>query len=150
MAYADQLARLLTHARTAGNAATPAITDVQVAYPAPRGRCGRLFYAGEAEPARMGVQRTLNSELVADQVAVVFFWPLSNVSETQASAIETEIVAVKHALRVAILGDSQLNDTATDLELEYVEPGFANLAGIPYRTLEAVVTVDFAEYTITP
>lgn len=150
MAYADQLAAVLTHAQAAGGAVSPAITDVVVAYPAPRGRCIRIFYGGETEPVRMGEQRVLNEEMVGEQIVVVAFWPLNNLSEDQAAGIEVEAYDLKHQLRTRILGDSQLGGMSTDLELGYAEPGFANLAGIPYRTLEMIVTTDFTSYTLAP
>lgn len=148
MAYADQLATVLTHARDAGNAISPAITDVVVAYPSPRGRCIRIFYGGEVEPVRMGAQRVLNEEMVGEQIVIVAFWPLNNLSEDQAAGIEVEAYNLKHQLRTRILADSQLGGMSTDLELGYADPGFANLAGIPYRTLEMIVNTDYTSYTL--
>jgi len=150
MAFADQLAAVLTHARAAGAALSIPITDVVVAYPVVPGRCIRIFYDGETAPARMGGDSTLTSRLVAEQIVIMAFWPLGTTSETEANVIETEVYNLKHELRTRILGDSQLGGMSTDVELGYAVPDFAELAGQPYRTLEMVLLTDYFEYTISP
>jgi hypothetical protein len=149
VAFADQLAAVLVHAQAAGNAITPAITDVNVAYPVAPGRCGRIFYGGEAEGERIGARRTLNSELIGEQITIVFFWPLSEIGETASASTETELYNLKHQLRTRLLGDSQLGGQSADLVLEYIEPGFwETTGGGAWRTLEASVLCEFTEYPI--
>lgn len=149
MAYADSLARLKTHATTAATGLSNPIKDVAIAFPAPRGRCIRLFYGGETESEQLGTDSTLISETIGHQTVVMGFWPLSNLSETQAAVIEAEIAAWVHAFRTAVLGDIGLNATTHSLDVELAEPGFADLAGAPWRTVEVRVNTEYTEYTVT-
>jgi hypothetical protein len=151
MAYSDQLAAIVVHAQAAGNALTIPLTDVIAAYPAVPGRCIRIFYGGEAVPTRMGQDsRVLNGQLVAEQIVIMAFWPLRDLRETEAAVLEAEVYNLKHELRTRILGDSQLGGKSTDLDVGYAEPGFAELGGAPYRTLEMIVTTDYIEYPLAP
>lgn len=150
MAFADQLAAIKTHAVAAGATLSPALTDVAIAHPVPRGRCVRIFWAGEVEPVRMGAQRSLNAELIAERIMLVAFWPISDSSETGAEAIETDIYALKHEIRTRVLGDSQLGGMSTDLAMSYAETDFVVISGTAYRTLECEFVTDFFEYSIAP
>lgn len=149
MAYPAAIARLKVHATTAGAGLSNPITDVAIAYPAPRSRCIRLFYGGETEAEHIGADDTLISVLTGDQTVVMGFWPLSNLSETQAAVVEAEVQAFVHAFRTAVLGDVGLATAVHALEVEFAEPGFADLAGTPFRTVEIRVNTEFTEYTVT-
>lgn len=150
MAFADQLAALLTHATAAGAAITPKVTDVAIGLPLPRGRCIRLFWDGEQLPVRMGGQRDLTGELVSDRITAALFMPVSTSSEAQYSQTLTEMYAFKHEMRTRVLGDSQLGGQSTDLEMEYAAPDFAVFGQALYAVVNCTFVLDFSEYPIAP
>ena len=138
MAYVDSKARLVVHAVTAGAAVTSdPIIDVQEALPVPKERCVRVYYGGETEPHRMGGQRVLNAELVSEVTFIALFLPLAVSDEAIAATLDAQLYTFKHALRTAILGDSQLNGGSVDLELEYLEPDVVVIGNtrLPARAL---------------
>ena len=142
---------VLAHCVAAGAALTNPIVDVAYAHPLPRGRCIRIFYGGEAEPAHMGSDaRVLNGQMVAELIRIVAFWPLSSSGETMAATVEAEVRALKHQIRTRILGDSQLGGLSTDLALSNAITDFGANGGIVYRTLEYEITTDYDEYAIAP
>ena len=148
--YASVLAALKAHAVAAGGALDVPILDVAVAHPAPKGRCIRIFYVGETEPEHMGGNRTLNSQIIGERIGIIAWFPVSDLSETATEAIEAELYDLKHELRTRILGDSQLGGMSTDLELLQFDTDFVLAGNVRYRTLEAEVVTDYAEYTIAP
>lgn len=151
MAYADTKARLVTHATTAGAAITSdPILDVQAAFPVPKGRCVRIYYGGEAEPARMGANRTLNSELVGEITFIALFLPVVVNDEGVAAALDAQLYTFKHALRTAIDGDSQLNGYSVDLDLEYLEPDLVTYNNVRYLLGLWRCVSDYTEYTVAP
>lgn len=148
MAYADTIAAILVHAIAAGAALTTPITDVQRAFPVPRGRCVRVYYGGEAEPKRMGASRVLNAELIAERTWVTLFLPISETSETLAAVLDAEAHAFKHELRTRILADSKLGGMQTDLEFEYITPDVVVIANARYLIVPCEITSNYTEYPI--
>lgn len=146
MAYSDQQARVLAHCVTAGNAVSPAIDDVQVAFPVPRGRCVRIFWAAEQDPEK--ITDSLATDEIAEVIHVSAFWPLSNVSETDAADYATQVYAFKHALRTAIDGDTKLNGHAKDVSLGNQELTYAQVAGAEYLVLDAEVVIEVTTYPL--
>ena len=149
--YASVLSAIKTHAVAAGAALTNPILDVAVGPPTPgTGRCVRIFYAGEAESARMGAGLTLNSRMIGERIAVICWIAVSNLGEQEIEAVETELYAFKHELRTRIQGDSQLGGASTDLEVGLFEPDYLAYGNARYRTVECEIVTDFTEYTIAP
>lgn len=146
MAFADQLARIKTHAVTAGAAVSPAIDDVLVAFPAPKGRCVRIFYAGEQDPELIG--DTINQDNVDELIHLSAFWPLSNLAEVDAAAVEVQVYAFKHAFRTAVDADDKLAGNATSTAVQNCEPGYAQIGGADYRTLDIDVVVGHTSYSV--
>lgn len=147
MAFADQLARIVTHATTAANAVSPAIDDVQVAFPVPRGRCVRLFWTAEEDPPHFEADSVVE-DLIAETVHVSAFWPLSNLSETDAADYATQVYAFKHALRTAIDGDTRLNGTATGVEMRNAALTYALIAGAEYLVVDVDIAIELTTYTL--
>lgn len=149
MAYADQLAAIKTHATAAGAACTPAILDVAVGAAIPNTtRSVRLFYGGEAEPERMGAGLTFNSRMIGERIVVVLYIAVSNLSEQEIEAVETELYAFKHELRTRILGDSQLGGQSTDLTMSLFEPEYEVTGNTRYRMLMTEIIPEYVEYPI--
>lgn len=147
--YTEIRDSILTHAIAAAASVSAEFTDVQVGPPIPKGnRCVRLFWAGEAEPERMGAQRTLNSELLAETLALVGFWSMPTLDETPMKAMDTEMVAFKHQLRTRVLGDSQLGGDSYDLVMRYVQPDFMVLNGTRWAVVEIEFSIEYVEYAI--
>lgn len=150
MAYSDTKARLVTHAATAGAAITAdPVIDVQAAFPVPKGRCVRIYYGGETEPARIP-NRVLNGELVAEVTFIALFLPIPLNDESVAAAVDAQLYQFKHALRTAIDGDSQLNGYATDLALELLEPDLVTYNNTRYLLGLWRCVSDYTEYTVAP
>jgi hypothetical protein len=149
--YIAQRDQILVHALAAAAAVNAQWLDVAIGAPIPRGnRCVRIFYGGEAQPQRMGAQRVLNAELVAETVQLVAFWAMSTLDETGAKAIDSEMVAFKHELRTRILGDSQLGGASTDLEMSYAEPDYQVIGGGRWAILGVEFVCDYTEYPLAP
>lgn len=146
MAYADQQARILTHCQTAANAVSPAIDDVQVAFPVPRGRCVRIFWTAEEDPEL--IPDSLIEDSVAEVVHVSVFWPLSNLAETDAADYATQVYAFKHALRTAIDADTKLNGQARNAAMRNAELTYAQVAGAEYLVLDADIVIEQTTYTL--
>jgi hypothetical protein len=148
MSYEDQRDAILVHAAAAALTANATFTNVAIGAPVPSGKCVRIFWGGEAEPARMGGNRVLNGELVAQTLGLVAFWPLPSKSEGVVKAIDDEMSTFIHSLRTRILADSQLGGEATDLEMGYAEPSFLVIDGARYATVEVPFTLDYIEYPL--
>lgn len=152
LTYASALAQLKQHAVDAGAAVTPAILDVAIGPPVPNpnGRTVRLFYDAEVEPAKMGAGSSLNSRLVGERIALIFFIPVSSLSLQEIEAVEDELYDFKHELRTRVLADSKLGGMSTDLEMGLCQADYGVIGNIRYRTLATDFVTDYAEYTIAP
>ena len=147
--YRELRDSILTHAAAAAAAVSAEFTDVQVGAPVPKGsRCVRLFWAGEAAPERMGAQRTLNSEMLAETLSLVGFWSLGTLDEGPMKSVDTEMVAFKHQLRTRILADSQLGGDSYDLVMRYVQPDFLVLGGTRWAVIEVEFSIEYVEYPL--
>lgn len=149
MAYADQLAAVKAHAAAAGAAITPKILDVAIGVTPLTSRCVRIFYGGEEEPERMGAGLTLTSQLIGERIVLAAYIALSNLSEQELEAVESELYAFKHELRTRILADSQLGGQSTDLVMSLAEPDHVMVGNTRYRTLETEITTEYVEYPIS-
>ena len=151
LTYASAIAQIRTHALAAGLAITPAIADVDIGPPLPTStRCVRLFYGGEGEPARMGAGSTLNSRLIGERIVLIAWIAVSNLSQQEVAAVETELYDFKHELRTRVLADSQLGGMSTDLEMAPCAVDYLTVGNTRYRTVETEFTTDYAEYSIAP
>jgi hypothetical protein len=108
MAYSDVKAVILTHATAAGAALTVPLLDVAIAFPLPADRRVRVYYGGEADPAKMGGRWTLNSEMVGKVTLIAAFWAINALNEDLAVVIDAEMEAFGHELRTRLDGDAQL------------------------------------------
>jgi hypothetical protein len=150
MTYIAQRDAILVHAAAAAAAADATWTDVAIGLARATGRCVRVFYGGEAAPARMGGARVLNGELVSETVIVAAFLPLADSSIGAYKAAEDQAFAFKHELRTRVLGDSQLGGASTDLLMSYAVPDVVVSNNARWLVLEAEFTTDFTEYTLAP
>lgn len=151
LTYASAIAAIRTHAAAAGAAVTPPIADVDIGAPLPTStRCIRIFYGGETEPAHMGASRSLDSRLIGERIVLIAWIAVSNLSQQEIAAIETELYQFKDELRTRVLGDSQLGGMSTDLEMAPCEVDYLTVGNTRYRTIETEFTTDFAEYGIAP
>jgi hypothetical protein len=149
--YIAQRDQILVHALAAAAAVNAQWLDVAIGAPIPRGnRCVRIGYAGETAPERMGSNRVLNGELVAETCWLIAFWSMSAMDETGVKAIDSEMVGFKHELRTRILGDSQLGGASTDLVMGYAEPDYLVIGGARWAVLEVTFTLDYTEYPLAP
>jgi len=151
MSYTAQRDAILAHAKTAAAAVNAQWKDVAIGAPVPSGnRCVRLFYGGESEPQRMGANRVLNGELVAETVSLIAFWTMSTMDLPAMKAIDDEMYNFKHQLRTAVLGDSQLGGQGSDLEMGYAEPNYQVIGGSRWAVLVVEFVVDYTEYSVAP
>jgi hypothetical protein len=147
MAYSDVKAVILTHATAAGAALTVPLLDVAIAFPLPADRRVRVYYGGEADPAKMGGRWTLNSEMVGKVTLIAAFWAINALNEDLAVVIDAEMEAFGHELRTRLDGDAQLGGTTTDSMLLDADPdifvnGSMRYAGVVWRLVS-----DYVEYT---
>lgn len=138
---------LETHARNAGGALDTPILDVDRASPTPKGRCIRLFWSGDGDPARMGGNSTLNSTLIGERVSIVAFFPVTTLGEEETGYNDAEARELRHELRTRIDGDATLGGNVTDLLIEGVETGWEVIGNTRYRTVDMTVVLDYEEYT---
>lgn len=149
MAFADQLAAIETHAQAAGAAMTPPMTDIVIGLPWPRGRCARVFWDGETEPARID-RRAIGEEHVSQRISVTAWWPVSDAGEAASEQLMSEMREFAHQMRTRVLGDSQLGGMSTDLEMEYASPDFVPWGGQLYASVGMTFVTDFDVYPIAP
>lgn len=147
MAFADQIAVILTHCTTAANTVSPAIDDVQIAFPVPRGRCVRVFWTAEEDPTKFA-DASLSEDWVGEVVHVSAFWPISNLAESDAADYATQVYAFKHALRTAIDGDTKLNGKAEDATMRNAELTYAQIAAAEYLVVDVDIAIETTTYTL--
>jgi hypothetical protein len=152
VSYVDTKAAIVVHCLAAGLTLTDPILDVQAALPIPKGRCIRVYYGGETEPARIGLGGghvyTLNSEVVGEVTFIAAFLPISLNDEELTSVVDADLYTLKHEIRTRLLGDSQLGGASTDLELDYVTPDVVTIGNTRYLVGIWRVVSDFSEYTV--
>ena len=145
----DVMDALQVHALAAAAAANAAFTDVAVGFPAAKGRCVRIFYGGEREPAFFETT-DLKSRIVADAVMVRAHWPVASTAAADQRDIELEMVTFAHQFRTRVHGDYTLGGDATALEMPPASANQTVIARTRYSVLEFEVVVDHHEYTTTP
>jgi hypothetical protein len=138
-----------THAQTVGAAMTPAMTDVCIGLPFPRGRCVRVYWDGEADPPRMPMRNSLNSELVGDRVTVRGFWPVASADEAAHKARVLEMHALAHGIRDAIDGDTTLNGEIDTVVVGDSVPDAIQFGGTWYAVLDIPLTLGHREVEMT-
>lgn len=139
---------LETHLVAAGAALTDPLLDVDRGLPSTRGRQVRFYWGGEQEPPRMGGPRVLNGEMVGQRFIVVACWPLTDLSEELASAIDVEMQQLAGQVRTRIQGDSQLGGNVTDLDLGYADPDIAVIGGARHVILQWDLDLAYVEYAV--
>jgi len=149
MDFAAAMTVLETHALAAGAALDTPILDVDRASPTPKGRCIRLWWSGNSEPVKMGGRYTLSSEMLAERVSIVAFFPVSTLAEEATGFNDAEARDLRQELYTRLLGDSQLGGNVEDLSIEGVETGWETQGNIRYRTLDMTVLLEYVEITIT-
>jgi hypothetical protein len=149
MTFAAALTQIETHVAAAGSAINNPITDAQIGYPLPKGRCIRVFYDGEDESEQSGERMTLTHNMVGERVLIVAFWPLSTSGEDFAANTEAEVWELKDEIRTRIDGDHHLGGQCDGLDLEYATTDIVQIGGGWWRTLEMTCLLAFLEpYTI--
>ena len=149
MDFAAAMTVLETHALAAGAALDTPILDVDRASPTPKGRCIRLWWSGNSEPVKMGGRYTLSSEMLAERVSIVAFFPVSTLAEEATGFNDAEARDLRQELYTRLLGDSQLGGNVEDLSIEGVETGWEKQGDTRYRTLDMTVLLEYVEITIT-
>lgn len=149
MAYADVKARLLTHARTAAAACSPAIEDVQIGFPLPKSDCVRIWYGGETEPRRMGGAMSLTSELVGKITMIGLFLPITSLDEELSLSLDARAEAFTHALRTAIDADTGLATASDNTTLEYATPDLVVSGNARFLAITWEAVTDYIEYPLT-
>jgi hypothetical protein len=149
VAYSDVKAAIVVHAAAAAAALTTPILDARAGFPIPKGRCVRVYYAGETAPEHMdGKRRVLTGELVSHITRIALFLPVSVTDEALAAVLDAELFNFGHDLRTRILGDSQLGGASKDLTLHYCEPDLVTYNNVRYLLGLWDVVSDFVEYTL--
>jgi hypothetical protein len=149
-AFQDVIERLKEHAVTAGQAVQPVLSDVDIAFPLPKGRCVRLYWGGEVAPEFMGGDRTLNSQMVSDRIVVALMLPVSSASEAVAKSYVWEVTTFVRAFRRAVLADSSLSGLAAGIDMGHAAPDFTAIGGAWWLTVDIDFVVDFEEYDTGP
>ena len=150
MSLLDIMDAIQVHAASAAvTAGGSKFTDVQVGFLANRGRCVRIFYAGEREPEHF-FPKTLSSGLMAQAIMVRGYWPLSESAPKRHRAMEGEMGAFVDSFRTAILGDSQLGGACSDLNMSPASATQAQITGHNYAIVDLEIVVDYSEYPIAP
>lgn len=147
MAYADIKSRLVTHAQTAAAACIPPIEDVQAGFPLPRSECVRVYYGGEADPARFE-RFTLGNELAGQVTLIALFLPLAALDEEMARAHDARGQAFAHALRTAVDADQDLATAGDNTTLEWCEPDIVTVGNTRFLTYVWRAVTDYVEYPL--
>lgn len=147
----DLMDGLQVHALAAAQGISTSFKDVAVGFPAARGRCVRIFYAGEREVEHFdGNERTLNSRLIAQAVGIRAMWPTPQTATKEARRLEGEMGAWTKSFRTRVLGDSQLGAEAADLNLSLAAVSQVVSADTQYAVVELEAVMDFDEFSIAP
>ena len=146
----DWLAAVKNAAVTAGQATTPKYDDVAIGAPVPRGRCVRVWWAGEAIPApQMGeVRYSLDHEIVGHEIAVTVFEPMGDASEQASEDRMATIADFVVELRDAIDIDRSLGGKSMSVEPEATPADFVNIGGTLYAIASMVMPVGVIEFEV--
>jgi hypothetical protein len=149
----DVMDVIATHSVAAAAAVDSKFVDVAVGFTAAKGKCIRIYYGGEVEPARMGADKVLNASLVGERIVIDALWPIASSGHADQRTLIGQMYLLKHELRTRILGDSQLGGDTTDLAIEPAtidEVIFGGLRGTGqhYLQLRMEVHCDYTEYAI--
>lgn len=147
----DLLDAIQVHAAAAAiTAGGSKFVDVAVGFPAAKGRCVRVFYAGEREVEHFESDKTLNSQLVAQAFVVRGYWPLSETDKVRQRVIEGEMAGFVKSLRTRILGDSQLGGEGADLNMGPAQSEQVVVGSTKYAITDNEIVVDYDEFSIAP
>lgn len=125
--------------------------DVAVGFPASKGRCVRIYYGGERETERFPDDETLNSQLVAQAINVVGYWPTPSAAPKEHRLIEGEMAAFVKDLRTRINGDYTLGGKAADgLRMGLTTTDQIVLAQTQYAVCQTEIVVDYDEHSYAP
>lgn len=151
MDVADLMDALQVHAAAAAVTASSAkFYDVAVGFPVGKGKCVRIFYAGETEPPHFPNDRTLNSQLMAEKIIVRGYWPNADTGTNRQRLTEIEMATFVKSFRTRVLGDSQLGGESVDLTLSAAVVEQVVIADTKYAVVDMEVAADFNEYTLAP
>lgn len=146
----DLLDRVQVHALAAATAAGGAtFTDVQVGFPAAKGRCVRIFYGGEREPEHFDGD-PLDSRLMGQAVVVRGYWPTPETAAKRSRVIEAEMAVFVKQLRTRVLADADLGGESKDLEMAPSIASQTVIAKTQYAITDTEIVVDFDEYPKAP
>jgi hypothetical protein len=132
---------------TAGGAA---FKDVAVGFAAARGRCVRIFYAGERDVEHYTSQMTLTSRLIAQAVTIRAMWPSPETATKANRVLEGQIGTFVYDFRTRVLGDSQLGSAAVDLNLGLAILSQQVISGTSYAIAEMEAVIDGDEFARAP
>jgi len=146
----DLMDAIAVHALAAAAAAGGAtFTDVAVGFPVGKGRCVRVFYAGERQPERFDSDETLTSKLVSQGIGVRGYWPTASTATKEQRAIEGQMAVLVKELRTRVLGDSRLAGKAKDgLKMHLAAADQVSIAGTQYAVVDIEIVVDYDEYSV--
>lgn len=140
------LDQVVTHVTAAGAALTNPIRDVAQAHPIPTSsRCIRVWYAGEADPSKMGATETLGDRMIGISIQIVAWWAMSGQGTVLAATVDTEALELTYQINTRLIGDSTLGGKCVDLIVRYAETGFETDGQTGYRTLAIEVIPHFVD-----
>lgn len=144
------LGKVKTVAQTAAAGLPNPYTDVAIAAPVPRGRCVRVWWAGEEIPAPQmdGVRYSLSSEIVGQRIAATAFEPLSDSTEQVTAAAMASLGEFVHAMRAAVNADRTFGDTAMSVEMPAVDADYLNVGGAILAYATCLLVPGITEYAI--
>lgn len=158
MTLLDLMDALQVHAKAAAVAIDTKFYDVAVGFvPVSKGRCVRIFYAGERETEHMPFESSLTSDLLAQAIGVRGYWIVSDTGVNRQRAIEGEMAVFARDFRVRVSGDKQLGGASVDLKMYPAVAdqitlgaggGVAFGMGTQYAVLDIEIVVDFDEFTV--
>lgn len=148
-AVSDWMDEVTSRATTAGQAVDPKYTDVAIGAPVPRGRCVRIWWAGEVIPApQMGSRYSLSTEIVGHQIVATVFEPMSDSSEQATENLMGTMADFVSALRDAIDADRTLGGKSVSIEPEPTPCEFVQIGGTLYAFASMVMPVGNIEYDV--
>jgi hypothetical protein len=138
---------IATHASAAAVAVDTLWSDVEITAPLPRGRCVRLFYAGEARPEHYQEANTLSTRLVAQVVIVRAFLPVADYAKLRRKNLMLDMAAFVKGLRTRLMADMTLGGACTSLHIPDTQVDDILFGQAHYAISDTAVHVEYDEFT---
>lgn len=136
-----------THAIAAAAAVDTKWVDVDVTAPLPRGRCVRIFYAGEGEPVHYESRDTLSSRLVAQVAIARAFLPIADYAKDRRRNLMYDMAAFVRGLRSRLMADQTLGGAVTSLHIPDTQVDDILYGSVHYAISDTQVLLEYDEFT---